>query len=63
MELGTLESVNDEVPLAKRRRRMARRRDFQERQDYRVHAIVSAHLTDARQVIRWPDLFSYQPES
>src|SRR5262245_51091703 len=49
VELGTLESVNDEVPRAKRRQSMDRLRDFEDRQEYHVHSIVSAHLNDVRQ--------------
>jgi glyoxylase-like metal-dependent hydrolase (beta-lactamase superfamily II) len=57
IELGTLESVNDEVPAATRRRSMRRLREFQERTGYHVHSIVSAHLNDVRVSVWWPDLF------
>jgi len=57
IELGTLESVNDEVPAATRRRSMKRLREFQERTGYHVHSIVSAHLNDVRVSVWWPDLF------
>ena len=57
IELGTLESVNDEVPAATRRRSMRRLREFQDRTGYHVHSIVSAHLNDVRVSVRWPELF------
>jgi hypothetical protein len=60
VELGMLESVNDEVPAATRRRSMRRLGEFQDRADYHVHSIVSAHLNDVRVAIHWPDLFSYE---
>ena len=59
IELGTLESVNDEVPMRTRKRSMNRLRDFQERTGYHVHSIVSAHLNDVRVSVRWPDLFEF----
>jgi hypothetical protein len=57
IELGMLESVNDEVPTATRRRSMRRLREFQDRAGYHVHSIVSAHLNDVRVSVRWPELF------
>jgi hydroxyacylglutathione hydrolase len=57
IELGMLESVNDEVPSATRRRSMRRLREFQDRTGYHVHSIVSAHLNDVRLSVNWPDLF------
>jgi hypothetical protein len=62
IELGMLESVNDEVPEGTRRRSMKRLREFCDRSDYQVHSIVSAHLNDVRTSIYWPDLFRCQPE-
>lgn len=58
IELAQLESVNDEVPLATKRRSMRQLQSFQERTGYHVHAIVSAHLNDVRIGIHWPDLFA-----
>jgi len=58
IELGMLESVNDEVPEATRRRSMRRLRGFPERTGYHVHTTVSAHLNSVRQEIDWPALFS-----
>jgi hypothetical protein len=60
IELGMLESVNDEVPSATRRRSMRRLREFQDRTGYHVHSVVSAHLNDVRVAVRWPDLFEFQ---
>ncbi len=57
IELGMLESVTNEVPLATRRRSMRRLREFQDRTGYQVHSIVSAHLNDVRVTVSWPDLF------
>jgi hypothetical protein len=61
IELGMLESVNDEVPSATKRRSMRRLRDFQDRTGYHVHSVVSAHLNDVRVSVQWPDLFEFQP--
>jgi hypothetical protein len=61
IELGTLESVNDEVPKRLKAQSMARLRGFQERAGYHVHSIVSAHLNDVRLSVHWPDLFQFQP--
>lgn len=58
IELGTLDTVNDEVPLSTKRRSMNRLRGFEQRADYHVHSIVSAHLNDVRRGIRWADLFT-----
>jgi hydroxyacylglutathione hydrolase len=60
IELGMLESVNDEVPSATRRRSMRRLCEFQDRTGYHVHSVVSAHLNDVRVAVRWPDLFEFQ---
>ena len=62
IELRMLESVTDEVPLAKRRQSMDRLRDFQDRQEYDVHSTVSAHLNTVQQGVNWPELFSYESE-
>jgi hypothetical protein len=59
IELGTLESVTDEVPTRTRKRSMNRLREFQDRTGYHVHSIVSAHLDDVRLSVRWPGLFDY----
>jgi hypothetical protein len=59
IELGMLESVNDEVPAATRRRSMRRLGEFQDRTGYHVHSIVSAHLNDVRLSVRWPELFEF----
>ena len=61
IELGMLDSVNDEVPSATRRRSMRRLREFQDRTGYHVHSVVSAHLNDMRVSVRWPGLFEFQP--
>jgi hypothetical protein len=58
IETGTLESVNEEVPLPTKKKSMARLRDFPERCDYRVHSTVSAHLNSVRIGVNWPDLFN-----
>lgn len=60
IELGMLESVNDEVPLPTKRASMDRLRDFEERTGYHVHSTVSAHLNDVRSPVRWVDLFTYE---
>ncbi|HEY7423271.1 MAG TPA: hypothetical protein VH682_03425 [Gemmataceae bacterium] len=57
IELGTLESVNDEVPLRVKRHTMKRLAAFQERSGYHVHTTVSAHLNDVRTGIDWQELF------
>ncbi len=59
IELGTLDSVTDEVPMRTRRRSMAWLRDFPMRQGYHVHSIISAHLNDVRTAVNWPDLFPH----
>jgi hypothetical protein len=58
IELGTLDSVTDEVPAATRRRSMRRLRDFPTRTGYHVHTVVSAHLNDLRRGVDWDSLFS-----
>jgi len=57
VELGTLDSVNKEVPPETRAASMAYLRGFEERIGYHVHTIVSAHLNDFRQGVNWQNLF------
>jgi hypothetical protein len=57
IELGTIDSVTDEVSSATRMRSMQRLRDFPGRTGYRVHTIVSAHLNDLRRDVDWRGLF------
>ena len=57
IELGTLDSVNDEVSSATKATSMEFLRGFQERTGYHIHTIVSAHLNDFRQGVNWPLLF------
>jgi hypothetical protein len=57
IETGTLDSVTDEVPLAKRRRSMRRLAGFQERTGYRVHTTISAHMNSVRRGVDWESLF------
>jgi hypothetical protein len=57
IELGTVESVNDEVSLAVRHRSMKRLAEFSARRNYRVHSTVSAHLNDVRRGVDWSSLF------
>lgn len=59
IELGMLESVNDEVPERTRRRSMKRLGEFEERTGYRVHSTVSAHLNSVRVGVNWPGLFKF----
>ncbi len=61
IELGTLSSVNDEVPTRTKKKSMARLAEFQDRTGYLVHSIMSAHLNDIRGSVNWPDLFKYPP--
>lgn len=58
IELGMLESVNNEVTVRTRRRSMGCLRDFSARTGYHVHSLVSAHLNDVRTSIDWPQLFT-----
>lgn len=58
IELGTLDSVNDEVPIALKRKSFARLARFEEENNYRVHTVVSAHLNDVRENVDWRSLFS-----
>jgi hydroxyacylglutathione hydrolase len=57
IELGMLDSVNNEVPRKIKTRSMAWLRDFGARTGYHVHSVVSAHLNDVRRGIDWPSLF------
>lgn len=61
IELGMLDSVNNEVPPATKRRSMAWLAGFQQRHGYHVHSIVSAHLDDVRTGVNWPELFAVGP--
>ncbi len=60
IELGTLESVTDDVPMRTRKQSMKRLQEFQERTGYDVHSIVSAHLDDVRVGVNWPNLFRFE---
>jgi hypothetical protein len=57
VELGTLDSVNNEVSRTRKAASMAFLRGFEERTGYKVHTIVSAHLNDFRQGFFWAELF------
>ncbi len=57
IELGTLASVNREVPRAVKAASMAYLGGFEERTGYGVHTIVSAHLNDFRADVSWRSLF------
>jgi hypothetical protein len=57
IELGMLESVNQEVRATTKLRSMARLAGFVDRTGYQVHSLVSAHLDDVRTHIDWPRLF------
>jgi glyoxylase-like metal-dependent hydrolase (beta-lactamase superfamily II) len=59
IEIGMLESVTDEVPLATRRKSMRRLQEFQDRTGYHVHTTVSAHLNSLRVSVNWPELFRF----
>lgn len=58
IELGMLESVNDEVSPNAKRRGMRRAKGFTNRRSYHVHSVVSAHLNDVRIGIDWGSLFT-----
>lgn len=58
VELGTADSVNDEVPPAVRLSSMRRWADFETRTGYHVHSVMSAHLNDVRRSVQWADLFA-----
>jgi len=57
IELGTLDSVNEEVSRTTRAASMNYLRGFEERTGYHIHTIVSAHLNDFRQGVDWRSLF------
>lgn len=59
IELGTLDSVNKEVPNYLKRYSMNRLREFPAHANYHIHTIVSAHLNDIRTNVDWESLFSY----
>lgn len=58
IELGTLDSVNDEVSSDVKAASMQFLQSFEERTGYYVHTIVSAHLNDFRQRVNWRELFA-----
>jgi hypothetical protein len=60
VELGTLRSVNREVPIRRKAASMVWLRDFPARTGYHVHSVVSAHLNDVRTAVHWPDLFEFR---
>jgi len=57
IELGTLDSVNREVPKKTKAKSMEWLAAFQDRTGYLIHFIVSAHLNDFRLSVDWPALF------
>ncbi len=59
IELGTLDSVNREVPKRVKRKSMAWLAAFPERTGFGVHSVVSAHLNDVRAGVDWPALFAH----
>jgi|SRR5271165_6931037 len=58
IELGTLESVNDEVDLETKKRSFKRLKSFPERHKYQIHTVMSAHCNDYRENVNWRSLFS-----
>jgi hypothetical protein len=60
IELGMLESVNDEVPKYVKRRSMKRLAGFPARAGYHVHTTVSAHLNDVRMGVDWNQCFNLE---
>ena len=58
IELGTLKSVNREVPRAIKEESMLRLRNFCREYGYGVHTVVSAHLNDLRRNVDWESLFT-----
>jgi hypothetical protein len=61
IELGTLESVTDEVSMRVREHNFKRAaKFFADKGGYQVNTIVSAHVNDIRTDVDWPALFSYQ---
>jgi len=57
LELGTPDSVNDEVVPATKAASMQYLRNFEDRTGYHIHTIVSAHLNDFRQGVNWRGFF------
>lgn len=57
IELGTIETVNNEVPMMQRWKSFRFLRDFERDYGYRVHTVVSAHLNDFRTNVDWESLF------
>ena len=57
IELGTLDSVNEEVSRGVKAASMEYLRGFESRTGYKVHMTVSAHLNDFREWVDWPSLF------
>lgn len=60
IELGQLESVNNEVYDSLKRKSMTHLRTFPNRTGYLVHTVLSAHLNDLRTSINWPELFQFE---
>jgi hypothetical protein len=60
IELGMLESVNDEVPKYVKRRSMKQLAGFPARAGYHVHTTVSAHLNDVRTGVDWNQCFNLE---
>jgi hydroxyacylglutathione hydrolase len=58
IELGTLESVNREVGKNMREESLSFLAAFERQHNYRVRGLVSAHLNDFRQDIRWAEAVS-----
>jgi hydroxyacylglutathione hydrolase len=63
IELGTVKSVNKEVPIRVKRQSLKWLAGFCDRTGYQVHSIVSAHLNDLRTGVDWPALFTPSPAS
>jgi hypothetical protein len=59
IELGTLRSVNREVPRKTKAASMDHLRGFEDRTGYHVHSAFSAHMNSFRQNVDWPALFTY----
>lgn len=58
IELATIDSITDEVPYYVRKRSMDWLQGFQDRHNYKIHTIVSAHLDDIRIGVNWQELFT-----
>jgi hypothetical protein len=59
IELGMLDSVTNEVPLATRRKSLRWLGGFPERAGYHIHSAFSAHLDSVRVGVNWPDLTAF----